>query len=192
MSTENELKVELEKVKQVQDKMLTTMQNVVNTLNETRQSNESVQQMLSALFRTIADGRPLDQENVKESHLQSVSEKINRIFDKAVNNGYLKNVDEVQNDSIVLVQEFDANGVEVHRASELVMEQVSEEYKSLFLSKTLGQKVAVFKDGVLQGNYVIQGIFKPTEVVQKSYVENESQETQGTANTAEQPAAATA
>lgn len=159
------------KLEKIQEKVMHTLQGMVNTINDLRQRSENSQVILSSILKTIADGRPLDPSQLRESHHQLTSEKVNKIFNNAVKVGIIEPVDTIVEDSIVIVQEFDANGVELHRASEFSMADLSvhEDTKSLFRSKKVGDRVALFKDGQLASTYVVQSVFKPLEKVEKTY-----------------------
>jgi hypothetical protein len=92
-----------------------------------------------------------------------------KIFNNAVESGIIERVDNIAEDSIVIVQEFDANGVELHRASEFSMTNIEQDSKALFLNKKVGDRVAFFKDGQLVNTYVVQDVFKPLERVEKEF-----------------------
>lgn len=159
----------LEQLTKVQEKLMQTMQGLVNTIQDLRQKNENQQVIMSSLLKTIADGRPLTPEQLRESHHALTADKVHKIFNNAVKIGIIEPVDTIAEDSIVVVSEFDANGVELHRASEFSMENIQEDFKALFRNKPVGDRVASFKDGQLQGTYVIQSVFKPLEKVEKEF-----------------------
>ncbi len=164
------------KPSEFESKILNVLQSLTMSVNELRQKSEHTQVILSSVMRTIADGRPLTAENLRESHHLITSEKVNKVFNNAVDIGVIKTVDTVEEDSIVMVQEFNAEGVELHRASEFSMSSIDEEFKALFRGKTLGDKVALFKDGKLVNSFVVQGIFKPLEKVEKDFVKAPTEE----------------
>lgn len=163
------LEERVEQLEKVQEKVLTTLQGIVNNLNDLRQKAENTQVIMSSLLRTIADGRPLEPQQLRESHHLIIAEKVHKIFNSAVDSGIIERVDNIAEDSIVIVQEFDANGVEMHRASEFSMTNVDAENKTLFLNKKVGDRVAMFKDGQLLNTYVVQDVFKPIERLEKEF-----------------------
>ncbi len=154
-------------LERVQEKLLTTMQGMVSTINELRQKSENTQVIMSSVLRTIADGRPLDRDQLRESHHLITAEKVNNIFHNAVKVGMIEPIEAINDDSIVVVQEFDVNGLETHRASEFSMTNVDEEFKGSFRGKTVGDRVPLFKDGQLQNTFVIQSIYKPLDMAEK-------------------------
>lgn len=171
MSEENTptLEKRLEELEAVQTKVLQTLQSVTGVVTELRQKAENTQLILSSVLRTIADGRPLVPEQLRESHHLLVSDKVNKIFNNAVNASIIESIDTVQEDSIVIVQEFDANGTELHRASEFSMSNIDEDFKTLFRDKPIGERVALFKDGQLVNTFIVQSIFKPLDKVEKEF-----------------------
>jgi hypothetical protein len=164
-----ELAKKVQEVEKVQEKILATMQSMVSTLNETRQKSENSQVIVSSMLRTIADGRPLESSQLRESHHVLIAERVNKIFNSAVDSGIIERVDTIVSDSIVLVQEFDASGMELNRTSEFSMSNIDAEFKDLFLTKNIGDRVALFKDGQLKNTFIIQDIFKPLEKVEKNF-----------------------
>ena len=169
VQTELSLEDKIKQLEKVQEKVMKTMQGMVNTINDLRQRAENSTVMMSSLFKTIADGRPLETAQLRESHHALVSEKVNKIFNNAVKVGIIEPVDTITEDSIVIVQEFDANGLELHRASEFSMTVIEEEQKALFRDKKVGDRVALFKDGQLNNTYVVQSVFKPLDKVEKTF-----------------------
>ncbi len=168
---------EVEKPNDTQTKILGVLQSLTQAVNELRQKSENTQVILSSIMRTVADDRPLTKEQLRESHHTITAEKVNKVFNNAIEVGVIKSVDTIEEDSIVMVQEFNADGVEMHRASEFSMPSINEEFKTLFRKKTVGDKVALFKDGALLNTFVVQGVFKPLEKVEKEFnVETPSDE----------------
>jgi hypothetical protein len=164
-----EVAKELVLVQSVQEKIMTTLQGIVNNLNDLRQRAENSQVIMSSLLRTIADSRPLEPQQLRESHHLIVAEKVHKIFNSAVDSGIIERVDNIAEDSIVIVQEFDANGVEMHRASEFSMTNIDTDSQALFLNKKAGDRVAMFKDGQLLNTFVVQDVFKPLERIEKEF-----------------------
>lgn len=159
----------VQSVEKNQEKILSTLQGVVNSLNETRQKSDNSQVIMSSMLRTIADGRPLDTNQLRESHHCLVAERVNKIFSSAVDSGIVERVETIANDSIVMVQEFDVNGIELNRAAEFLMSGIEVEIQNLFLNKNVGDKVALFKDGQLKNTFIVQDIFKPIEKVENNF-----------------------
>ena len=156
------------------ENLTNVLQNMATALNDVRQKTESSQIMLSALFKTIADGRPLVAEQLKESHHQITSDKVHKIFNNAVENKMIAPFDKVSSAAIVVVSEFDANGVELHRAAEFSMANIDVEIKNLFLDKVVGDRVALFKEGQLQNTYVVQSIYTPLDKGEKDLTNAET------------------
>ncbi len=169
LTMEETLMNRVKRLEASQEKFLNTLQSSVNTLNDLRQRFENVQVIISAMMRTVADARTFDSTNLRESHHLVTSERVHVMFNKAVENGMLLSVDEVADDSFVLCQEFNASGVELHRASEFSIAELEPDQKVLFLGKKIGEKVALFKDGQLARTFVLTSIFKPVETITKEF-----------------------
>ncbi len=159
------LEEKVQKQQSIIEEYTLTLQKMSEVLNEQRRLTQDCQTVLSSLIRTIQDNRQLNVEQLKESHWLIVGERVNGIFNGAVQNGVLKRVDAIGPKSLVLVQEFTASGVEVNRCAEFQMEKVQPEYQELFLNKPVGEKVALFQDGQLKSTFIVQDIFEENEQV---------------------------
>jgi len=125
------------------DRLTTVVSQMVQDFKNLRSAVEQNAQNLSALFKTIEEGRVLNMENIYDCLINIRVAQLDHFMKQQVEKGFLKSVDVATGNSVVVCRQYGQDSKEINRKISMPLAEVKEEFKNKFIGQKVGSSVVI-------------------------------------------------